>query len=83
MDNFTPVDGQRRSLLTRLLDVFDRWVSTRADERARALGHTVRRIPGTRTHVYRDPRWSGIGVGEPEMDEAQDEVEVEPMGSPS
>lgn len=41
--------------LARLVDRFDAWVSRRVDARARELGWTITRIPGTRTQVYRSP----------------------------
>jgi hypothetical protein len=43
--------------LARILDKIDERVTERADARARELGLDIRRIPGTRTLVYRDRRW--------------------------
>jgi len=42
---------------TRLLDMIDERVSAPIDDEARHRGWTVMVLPGTRTHVYRDPRW--------------------------
>ncbi len=42
---------------TRLLDLLDERVSTGIDDDARRRGWNVTVLPGTRTHVYRDPRW--------------------------
>lgn len=42
---------------TRLVDTFDEWISGPIDDDARRRGWTVTVLPGTRTHVYRDPRW--------------------------
>lgn len=39
------------------MDALDRLVSERIDDRALERGWTVTRVPGTRTHRYRDPRW--------------------------
>jgi hypothetical protein len=71
MDNLTPVGGRNRSFPARLVDILDRWLSARADNRARARGHTITRVPGTRTQVYRDPRWARLAA-ESEVDETED-----------
>jgi hypothetical protein len=42
---------------TRLLNLIDERVSGPIDDDARRRGWTVMVLPGTRTHVYRDPRW--------------------------
>lgn len=42
---------------THLLDRIDERVSRPIDDDARRRGWTVTVLPGTRTHVYRDPRW--------------------------
>jgi hypothetical protein len=42
---------------TRLLDLLDERISEKVDDDARRRGWTVTVLPGTRTHVYRDPRW--------------------------
>lgn len=42
---------------TRLLDRIDERVSRPIDDDARQRGWSVYVLPGTRTHVYRDPRW--------------------------
>jgi hypothetical protein len=47
----------RRSWWTRLLDRIDTRVSGPIDDDARRRGWTMTVRPGTRTHVYRDPRW--------------------------
>ena len=57
MENTTPASKGRLNPLTVLLDLLDRVISARADAEARRRGHTVTRVPGSRTHVYRDPRW--------------------------
>jgi hypothetical protein len=44
--------GPLRSVLNRLVDSLDAFVTHRADARARAMGPTIERIPGTRIHVY-------------------------------
>jgi hypothetical protein len=49
---------RRAPWLTRLLDRIDERVSASIDDDAFRRGWTVRRLPGTRTHVYRDPRWN-------------------------
>jgi hypothetical protein len=41
----------------RLLDKIDERFSGPIDDEARRRGWTVTVRPGTRTHVYRDPRW--------------------------
>jgi hypothetical protein len=38
--------------LRRLLDLLDAAITRRADARARAMGLTIERIPGTRIHLY-------------------------------
>lgn len=38
--------------LRRLVDLLDVVISRRADARAREMGLTIERIPGTRIHVY-------------------------------
>ena len=43
---------------TRLLDRIDERVSDAIADDARRRGWTVGVRPGTRTHVYRDPRWN-------------------------
>lgn len=43
---------------TRLLDAIDGRISGPIDDDARRRGWTVVVLPGTRTHVYRDPRWN-------------------------
>lgn len=48
---------RRRGPLALLLDKIDEFVTERADARPREMGLDIRRIPGTRTHVYRDRRW--------------------------
>lgn len=48
---------QPRRWWTCLLDRIDERVSGPIDEDARRRGWTVTVKPGTRTHVYRDPRW--------------------------
>ena len=42
---------------TRLIDMIDERVSGPIDDDARRRGWEVYTLPGTRTHVYRDPRW--------------------------
>lgn len=49
--------GPHRQWWTRLLDLIDERVSRPVDEGARRRGWSVSVLPGTRTHVYRDPRW--------------------------
>jgi hypothetical protein len=49
--------SSRNGWWTRLLDVIDQRVSGPIDADARRRGWTVGVLPGTRTHVYRDPRW--------------------------
>lgn len=58
MHDVTPTGKHRFNPFSRLLDMLDRLVSARADAEARRRGHTVTRVPGTRTHLYHDPRWS-------------------------
>lgn len=41
----------------RLLDLIDERIGRPIDDDARRRGWTVRVVPGTRTHEYRDPRW--------------------------
>jgi hypothetical protein len=53
----TPGRSRRRGPLTVLLDKIDEKVTRRADVRAQELGLQISRVPGTRTQVYRDPRW--------------------------
>ena len=57
MSNATHGPPARRGWWTRLLDRIDERVSGPIDDDARRRGWTVTVLPGTRTHVYRDPRW--------------------------
>src|SRR5690349_9753100 len=41
-----------RRLASRLVDRLDAAITHRADARARAMGLTIERIPGTRIHLY-------------------------------
>ncbi len=38
--------------LRRLIDLLDAVITHRADARARAMGLTIERVPGTRVHIY-------------------------------
>jgi len=57
MSDVTRAGKRRLKPLRRFLDLLDQLVSARADERARRMGFTVTRVPGSRVHLYRDPRW--------------------------
>ncbi len=57
MDDRTRGRSPRNGWWTRLLDMIDERVSRPIDDDARRRGWTVTVLPGTRTHVYRDPRW--------------------------
>ena len=57
MDHHTHGRLPRIRWWTRLLDVIDERVSGPIDDDARRRGWTRHTRPGTRTHVYRDPRW--------------------------
>ena len=57
MSDVTPAGKRHFNPLKRLLDLFDLVVSARVDDRALRMGHTVTRMPGSRVHVYHDPRW--------------------------
>jgi hypothetical protein len=60
--------------LNRLLDLFDDKISARADAAARARGHSVRKVPGTRIKVYRnDALWDLVR----ELDEIECHDDVE------
>jgi hypothetical protein len=57
MTNDTRGGPPRNGWWKRLVDLIDRRVSEPIDDDARSRGWTVRVVPGTRTHEYRDPRW--------------------------
>ena len=57
MSDDTRGRSPRNGWWTRLLDMIDERVSGPIDADARRRGWTVGVKPGTRTHVYRDPRW--------------------------
>jgi hypothetical protein len=57
MSDDTRGRSPRNGWWTRLLDMIDERVSGPIDADARRRGWTVSIRPGTRTHVYRDPRW--------------------------
>lgn len=55
--NPTPVGSRRRGPVARLLDLIDDHITARADSLAREMELEITRIPGTRTHSYRNPVW--------------------------
>jgi hypothetical protein len=57
MTNDTRGGPPRNGWRKRLLDLIDDRVSGPIDDSAQSRGWTVRVLPGTRTHEYRDPRW--------------------------
>lgn len=62
----------RKSWLTRLLDRIDNRLSARADAAARARGHSINQVRGTRTKAYRnDALWDMVR----ELNELSEEVE--------
>jgi hypothetical protein len=68
------VSSTLRSALSRVLDLFDDRISTRADAAARARGHSITRIPGTRTKVYRnDALWDLV----PELGNLDDSEDLD------
>jgi hypothetical protein len=46
------VIGPLRRALGQLVDVLDAAITRRADAKARLMGLTIERIPGTRIHLY-------------------------------
>lgn len=55
-----------RSWFDRLLERFHEWLfAAGEDSRAAARGWQVTRVPGSRRHVYRDPRWDTVHACEP------------------
>jgi hypothetical protein len=62
----------RTSWLTRLLDRIDDRLSARADAAAKARGHSITRVRGSRTKAYRnDALWDMVR----ELNELSEEVE--------
>jgi hypothetical protein len=57
MEDDTRGRSPRSTWWSHLLDRIDEHVSRPIDDDARRRGWTVTVTPGTRTHVYRDPRW--------------------------
>lgn len=52
-----PAAKARFNPITALLDMLDHLLTGHVDADARRRGLTVTRVPGSREHIYRDPRW--------------------------
>lgn len=59
MEDSTPTRTvkARFNPITALLDKLDYLLTGHVDADARRRGLTVTRVPGSREHIYRDPRW--------------------------